>query len=84
MAVFSNENRSLNEGVKKWKCLSSQKHGRKRIHFCFVRKPKMVRQADNFIRWRINRETAFTELFTSDKNPELRIPRVISIEIKRK
>jgi hypothetical protein len=56
--------------VKEGKSLSSQKKGRKCIYFCFVRKPKMGRQADNIIQRRINEATAFTKMFTSDKNPE--------------
>jgi hypothetical protein len=69
--------------VKKEECLSSQKKEIKYIDCCLVRKPQMVRQAD-ITGCRMNEATAFTKLFTSDKNPELRNVTGISRRIKCK
>jgi hypothetical protein len=45
MIQITNAEVGVIEGVEKGKCLSSQKKGRKPIYFCFVRKPKMAREA---------------------------------------
>jgi hypothetical protein len=63
----------MNES-RKGNAFFSEKKGRKRISCCYARKPKMAREAVNITCRRINEATAFRNLFSRDKNPELRHP----------
>jgi hypothetical protein len=46
----------------------------KGINCCYVRKPKMAREAVNVVCRRINEATECRKLFSRDKNAELRNP----------